>query len=171
MNNETLRRLTRKDGSLLYSQNDFFRCEACAILGACLFLVVLCPLLAASGMLTDRILSAAFLLCMAFCHWVAGLIFTNKKVRRAADILAELLPGGLERPQKMELLRAALAYKGSFSGTKLMEAIRQQGYDAPDDPARAQLMAELARLERARFLYWLGLPLILLLPVTFFLTV
>ena len=36
---------------------------------------------------------------------------------------------------------------------------------------RAQLMAELARLEHARFLYWLGLPLILLLPVTFFLTV
>lgn len=170
MTNETvLREIIRKDGSILYSKNDFFRCEAIAMVSACLFLVVLFPLVSARGALTGNVMSACFLMCVAFCHWVSGLILTNKKVRRAVDILAMLVPGGMERPQKMELLRAALAFKGSFSGTKLMKAIREQGYDDPEDMGRARLMFELAQLEKARLLYWLGLPFILLLPITFFL--
>lgn len=167
MNTEILATFIRKDGTLLYSKNDFFKCEACALIGGCAFAALLFPLTSAMGLMTERILSACFLLGIAFAHWITGLIFTNNRVRRAAGILEQIIP--LDHTAKIQLLRGALAFKGCFSGSKLMDAIRKAGYDAPEDMGVARVMFELAQLERARLLYWLGLPFILLLPITFFL--
>lgn len=167
MNTEILASLIRKDGTLLYSKNDFLKCEACALIGGCVFAIAVFPLTSAMGLMTNRILSACFLMGIAFAHWITGLIYTNNRVRRAADILEKII--SLDHAAKIQLLRGALAFKGCFSGSKLMTAIRNAGYEDPEDMGVARVMYELAQLERTRLLYWLGLPFILLLPISFFL--
>ena len=95
-------------------------------------------------------------------------MMTNRKVRRAVDVLAGLYPE-LDRSRKMELLRAALACKGCFSGSKLLEAFAKLEPELHSREASAPVLEELRKLEKDRLYFWLALPLILLVPAAVYL--
>lgn len=162
--------LRRPDGALVFSQRDFILGEMGALSAGVLLCAALYPLLSANGLMTSGILSASFLLCVAFTHFMTGMLLTNRSVRRSVEVISAL-HGGLDTKAKLFLRREAVVVKGYSSTAGLLKAVNEDGLALPDDKTYQDLLREIAQLEKKRLYYWVALPLILLLPTVFFLAV
>lgn len=158
----------RADGSLIYAKRDFFRAEAAALIGSIALYLVLFPLLNANGLLTNGLMSASFLLCVAFMHFVVGVVITNRAVKRMVEIISQL-HGGLTAKAKLHMRREAALVKGYSTTAGLLKCVKEDGLDLPGNEIYESLLAEAALLEKNRLYYWVALPLILLLPTALFL--
>lgn len=157
----------RADGSLIYAKRDFFRAEAAALIGSIALYLVLFPLLNANGLLTNGLMSASFLLCVAFMHFVVGVVITNRAVKRMVEIISQL-HGGLTAKAKLHMRREAALVKGYSTTAGLLKCVKEDGLDLPGNETYEALLAEAALLEKNRLYYWVALPLILL-PTALFL--
>ena len=130
--------------------------------------LVLFPLLNANGLLTSGLMSASFLLCVAFMHFVVGVVITNRAVKRMVEIISQL-HGGLTAKAKLHMRREAALVKGYSTTAGLLKCVKEDGLDLPGNETYEALLAEAALLEKNRLYYWVALPLILLLPTALFL--
>ncbi len=169
MNNEQgTSSLRRKDGSLIYTKGDFIRAEAAALIGALALYLVLFPLLNANGLMNGGLMSATFLLCVAFMHFAVGVVVTNRAVKRSVEIISQL-HGGLDMKARRHMRREAALVKGYSTTSGLLKCVKEDHLDLPGNETYEALLAETALLEKNRLYYWVALPLILLLPTAFFL--
>lgn len=160
--------LRRPNGTLIYAKSDFFRAEAAALIGAAALYLILFPLLNANGLMTSGLMSGSFLLCVAFLHFVVGVIITNRAVKRSVEIISQL-HGGLETKAKLHMRREAALVKGYCTTAGLLKCVKEDHLDLPGNETYDALLEEMALLEKNRLYYWVALPLILLLPTAFFL--
>ena len=143
----------RADGSLIYAKRDFFRAEAAALIGSIALYLVLFPLLNANGLLTSGLMSASFLLCVSFMHFVVGVVITNRAVKRMVEIISQL-HGGLTAKAKLHMRREAALVKGYSTTAGLLKCVKEDGLDLPGNETYEALLAEAALFERLN--EWLG---------------
>ena len=92
--------------------------------------LVLFPLLNANGLLTSGLMSASFLLCVAFMHFVVGVVITNRAVKRMVEIISQL-HGGLTAKAKLHMRREAALVKGYSTTSGLLKCVKEDGLDLP----------------------------------------